>query len=582
MKNKKFWVSLLVCIGTSAFAVGLASCSAEGDLAYQLNDEGTEYTVIGIGEYENPDVVIPSEYKGLPVTAVRYQAFDYLDEMTSVTIPDTVTVIGESAFAYCENLKTVNFGKGVQTIETTAFTDCEALESISFGPALTQIDASAFKSCDALAIIDFGEARVELGESVFEECKALTSVDFGQVKKVGGSAFRNCTELTELTFNAVEQIGANAFADCSKLEKVDLGNAGVRVESNAFAACKKITTFIASGMTQSLSGEAFFGCDKLSIIYFRGEKSACLFADNITDKVVYYYSEQDPFTSADVSYADYYWHFDGTDGDVKHWNVSVGSGCVFVYASEVDNYVIPVEGEVKDAKFDGGSTNVSITDNGIELAKTMLYQNPGSHSVSWRTTDNMLNVYTLKIVKDGALDFEDGNNFFVREISNGGAVIKDVINATATTGNGAKSLEVDGNRSSVYIGIDADFVHAAFASSSVKALELKIYTQWDLRQKLAWYYQNYNGTKVVGNQQTSYISYTDEGDYLLVKFTRDGYNKWKNVNTYSDTDVLQLLFRFARDLQGDETPSTSGQDKDTQYYWGRPGTFYLDDIRGVK
>ena len=44
-------------------------------------------------------------------------------------------------------------------------------------------------------------------------------------------------------------------------------------------------------------------------------------------------------------------------------------------------------------------------------------------------------------------------------------------------------------KGSTYIGIDADFVNALFADPYVTAMQFKVYTKYDLRQKLAWYYK---------------------------------------------------------------------------------------------
>lgn len=145
-------------------------------------------------------------------------------------------------------------------------------------------------------------------------------------------------------------------------------------------------------------------------------------------------------------------------------------------------------------------------------------------------------------------------------------------------GNGEKTLQLTSTGGSIYIGLDADYVHALFANEDVNVLKFHIYTPYDLRQKLSWYYE----TASSGNQITTEISYMDKGDYLLIQFTRDGYERWSRMNTYKDTDVLQFLFRFTRDAQDGETPSTNGIDKDSQYVWIQPGTFYLDDFRGAE
>ncbi len=62
------------------------------------------------------DVVIPGTINGLPVTGIGHYAFAYWDNLTSLTIPATVTFIGPGAFSDCINLKAVYFQGNVPEI----------------------------------------------------------------------------------------------------------------------------------------------------------------------------------------------------------------------------------------------------------------------------------------------------------------------------------------------------------------------------------------------------------------------------------------------------------------------------------
>lgn len=81
--------------------------SADG-LAYTLKDDGT-YEVSGIGTCKNTDIFIPSVYKGVPVTSIGYQAFQYCNSLTSVTIPNSIVYIGYQAFYQCYRLTSAVF-----------------------------------------------------------------------------------------------------------------------------------------------------------------------------------------------------------------------------------------------------------------------------------------------------------------------------------------------------------------------------------------------------------------------------------------------------------------------------------------
>ncbi len=76
-------------------------------LRFELNANGDGYTVYGNGA--TGDVVIPSTYNGLPVTAIGYGAFEGCSGITSITIPDTVVKIGDGSFRGCTGLESVYF-----------------------------------------------------------------------------------------------------------------------------------------------------------------------------------------------------------------------------------------------------------------------------------------------------------------------------------------------------------------------------------------------------------------------------------------------------------------------------------------
>ncbi|MBR4377643.1 MAG: leucine-rich repeat domain-containing protein [Bacilli bacterium] len=76
----------------------------------KYGDNGAQ--VLGFsGELINP-LVIPSEVNGLTVTSIDQGAFQDTYNLTSVTIPNTITDIGSYAFYSCDDLATVIFQSG--------------------------------------------------------------------------------------------------------------------------------------------------------------------------------------------------------------------------------------------------------------------------------------------------------------------------------------------------------------------------------------------------------------------------------------------------------------------------------------
>ena len=90
-------------------------------------------------------LVIPASFDGYPVTSIGKFAF-CSDSLTSVTIPDSVTVIDENAFNSCDSLTSVTIGNGVTTIANFAFCNCGRLTTVIIPGSVKSIgDDRAFE-----------------------------------------------------------------------------------------------------------------------------------------------------------------------------------------------------------------------------------------------------------------------------------------------------------------------------------------------------------------------------------------------------------------------------------------------------
>lgn len=204
-------------------------CDAE-DIGYFNSTSGLEYRLIGesyacsgIGTANAADIVIASEYNGLPVTSIDDYAFQYWTRLTQVIIPDSITTIGRCAFSNCSGLTSVTIGNGVTLIGDWAFSDCSGLTSIevdsgntfyhSENDCLIETETKTLISgCQKSVIPSDGSVTTICG-SAFIGCSGLTSIDIpDSVTSIGWSAFYKCIGLTSITIpNSVTSIGNSAF-----------------------------------------------------------------------------------------------------------------------------------------------------------------------------------------------------------------------------------------------------------------------------------------------------------------------------------------------------------------------------------
>lgn len=70
-------------------------------ISYMVNEDGETCQVGYADQNISGDVVIPSEINGLTVTGIAAGGFGGCENVTSITLPDTIITIGSGAFVYC-------------------------------------------------------------------------------------------------------------------------------------------------------------------------------------------------------------------------------------------------------------------------------------------------------------------------------------------------------------------------------------------------------------------------------------------------------------------------------------------------
>lgn len=88
---------------------------------------GGVYPFLAVPQSTSGEITIPSSFDGCPVTGIGNIAFFRCGALTSVKIPETVTLIDYYAFAYCQSLSTIKIPSSVQMIGEGAF-----VESLEF------------------------------------------------------------------------------------------------------------------------------------------------------------------------------------------------------------------------------------------------------------------------------------------------------------------------------------------------------------------------------------------------------------------------------------------------------------------
>ena len=160
-------------------------------LGYSFVVDGIKYeetssstvSVVSYGYHESNysgDVIIPDmvnyKEKIYIVTSIGESAFDFSNNLLSVTIPNSVKSIEYHAFNGCSNLASVTIGNGVTSIGREAFHCCYSLSSVIIPNSVTSIGSEAFSSCKNLTSVTIGSGVTSIGNAAFIYCDKIRTV----------------------------------------------------------------------------------------------------------------------------------------------------------------------------------------------------------------------------------------------------------------------------------------------------------------------------------------------------------------------------------------------------------------------
>ena len=185
---------------------------------WRLTDDGV-LTISGkdgiyeYGWYGEDDVYHPAPWaeEGMPavkklvvnsgITYIGSSAFEGLDQLVSVSLPDTMEYIGWNAFRDCASLTSIVIPEGTKYLYGDAFIGCTSLRSVKLPSTLEDIGGCIFQGCTSLRDIVLPEGLSVITWRMFDGCTSLRSITIpGSVMAIYDDAFSGCTALTSVIF----------------------------------------------------------------------------------------------------------------------------------------------------------------------------------------------------------------------------------------------------------------------------------------------------------------------------------------------------------------------------------------------
>ena len=298
-----------------------------GDCYYRVdNGYGTYYyyytsdDVIGAYAFKNcsdlTSLTLPSS-----VTRIGDYAFYNCSGLTSLTLPSSVTRIGDYAFYKCSGLTSLTLPSSVTSIGEFAFMYCSGLTSLTIPSGVTSIGMSAFEYCSSLTSLTLPSSVNEIGIYAFHGCSGLTSLtlpssvtssirdyifdglkecnyfidsdletylahthDWKYIPVDEIKYYHNGQELTKLEIpSGVDKIGSYSFYKGVNLTSLTLPSSVTSLDRSAFEGCSGLTSLTLPSSVTTIGGSAFEGCSGLTSIYVSWESPLSIAASTFKD-----------------------------------------------------------------------------------------------------------------------------------------------------------------------------------------------------------------------------------------------------------------------------------------------------------
>ena len=248
--------------------------------------------------------------------------------LESIELPATLTTISTDVFYGCSKLSNVSLHEGITTINQRAFWGCN-LTSVTIPSTVTSVGNGAFKGNPLTTIVwkpatctigtgedapfystDSKVTSFTLGENVevipsylcYKMAKLDTIALPATVTKIGSYAFNGCSALKGIKLHeGITSVGQYAFAFCTSLKSLEFPKGITTVATSVLEGCTALNTVMIPASVSTINQDAFYGCSALQAIH-----NYAITPQTITERAVYNVNKQTCILYVPMDYIDLY------------------------------------------------------------------------------------------------------------------------------------------------------------------------------------------------------------------------------------------------------------------------------------
>lgn len=195
---------------------------------------------------------------------VLYKYKGEFSNEASIKVKDGTTAIAGGAFEGCANLKKIILPETIISLGERSFSDCGGLVSINIPQNVEWISYWAFENCSNLETITVDEANKKYDSR--NNCNAI-------IETMNNKLVAGCS--TTIFPSELQSIGVGAFIGRNNLTSIVIPTGVDVIETSAFASCKNLTVITIPESVHYVDWYAFAWCDKLSDVYVENIEAWC-------------------------------------------------------------------------------------------------------------------------------------------------------------------------------------------------------------------------------------------------------------------------------------------------------------------